>query len=128
MLGAGAASQGQRDRGNDCHGQHHRSHFERHQVIGEHRLADPFQIRDAGGKRRIRRIDQLTEALHADQRDHLQRHHDGRHDGNGQVLGKTLAQGIDVNVEHHHHEQEQHHHRAYVDQHQCDGEELGIQQ
>jgi hypothetical protein len=35
---------------------------------------------------------------------------------------------VDVDVQHHHDEQEQHHHRADVDEHERDGEELGLQQ
>ena len=41
---------------------------------------------------------------------------------------EILAQYVDIDIEHHHHKQEQHHHRADVDQHQQDGEELGLQQ
>jgi hypothetical protein len=34
-----------------------------------------------------------------------------------QVLPESLAQAIQIDVEHHYDEQEQHHHRAHVNEH-----------
>jgi hypothetical protein len=45
-----------------------------------------------------------------------------------QIAPEAAPQFFQIDVEHHHHEQEQHHHRADIDQHQRDGEELGLQQ
>jgi hypothetical protein len=49
-----------------------------------------------------------------------------RRTGHRQVAPETLAHLVEIDVEHHHHEQEQHHHRADIDQHQGDGQELGL--
>jgi hypothetical protein len=46
----------------------------------------------------------------------------------GRDSPSTLAQPVEVDVQHHHNEQEQHHHRADVDQNQRDGQELRFQQ
>ena len=53
---------------------------------------------------------------------------DGHRPAQWQITRKALAQRREIDVQHHHHEQEQHHHRANIDQHQRDGQELGLQQ
>ena len=59
---------------------------------------------------------------------HLQRNHHTHGSGQREMVPKTRAQVLYVDVHHHHHEQEQHHHRPYVDQHQGDGQKLGFEQ
>ncbi len=122
-------AQGQDDRADHRHQQHHAGGLEEIDIVGVEHPADRLDIGFA-----MRRGDQGVSgrralAGHGDgDEDHLG-HQQRRHaQPDRQIAGEAAAQGREIHVQHHHHEQEQHRHRADIDDDQQHGQELGAKQ
>ena len=121
-------AQRQRDGGDDRHQQQHRRDLDRVRVARVQRDAEFGGVAVAGGQRRRAARDVHAQAPLHDHADDLGNDHEGDHGAEPGVAREAAPQFLDPDVEHHDHEQEQHHDRADVDQHQCDGQELGFDQ